>query len=168
MTTPTLPLRDRSLLRAAAACLVLALLGCEALPLPPDPARIPASAAGNVGARAASVTAEQLVGAWLAREFVSSDTPAGPVMPRIQFNASGAANGSGGCNSFGGNYSVRDGVLRIGPLAATRKACLGAAMEQEVRFFAAIERTRSARAAGEGIELLDAEGRVTVRLSRQP
>lgn len=168
MPRPIPAVRDRPVFIVGTACLALALLGCEALPLPPDPAGVPASVSGIAAGRTSSVTADQLAGTWLAREFSSSDTPGGLVIPRIRFDATGTANGSGGCNGFGGSFALKDGVLRIGPLAATRKACLGAAMEQEVRFLAALERTRGARVAADGVELLDAEGRITVRLSRQP
>jgi len=44
-------------------------------------------------------------------------------------------SGSAGCNRFGGGYSVKDGVLTAGQLAATEMACPGPGMEQERAFF---------------------------------
>lgn len=37
---------------------------------------------------------------------------------------SAAAHGYGGCNSFSGNFSLNENVLRVGPLRSTKRACL--------------------------------------------
>jgi len=82
---------------------------------------------------------------------------AGPRAPTLTLeSASRRAFGSGGCNRFTGGYE-RDGAsLRFPALAATKMAC--DAMATETAFFAALDRTRSWRRAGDRLELLDADG----------
>ncbi len=48
-------------------------------------------------------------------------------------------NGSGGCNRFGGAFSLVGDHLSIGPLQATQRGCADAVMQQESRFFSALE-----------------------------
>ena len=66
--------------------------------------------------------------------------------------------GSGGCNSFRGSYSLDGGTFRFGPIAATRRACPPPQMQQETRFFAALEATRGVRVEDGALLLLDAAG----------
>lgn len=51
-----------------------------------------------------------------------------------------SVKGFAGCNAFTGSYSVNGNGLDIGPLAATRKACL-AGMDTETEFLQALEDT---------------------------
>ncbi|AMG76147.1 MULTISPECIES: META domain-containing protein [Sphingopyxis] len=64
---------------------------------------------------------------------IAGDRPA-----ELQFDGD-RMSGSAGCNRFGGSYSVKDGMLTAGRLAATLMACPGPAMEQERGFFALME-----------------------------
>ncbi|CAB4934041.1 unannotated protein [freshwater metagenome] len=86
----------------------------------------------------------------------------------LRFDAGGQASGSGGCNTFGGPYALDGGQLRIGPLAATLRACAGpaGANEQEAGYFAALGSVRGLRLAGGLLTLLDARGRTAVTLRR--
>ncbi len=80
---------------------------------------------------------------------------AGPSAVRLRFQAdSGRAFGDGGCNRFGGPY-VRDGAsLRIGPLIATKRACIDdAANRQENAVFGALEATRRFAVTGDTLVL---------------
>ncbi|NJK34567.1 MAG: META domain-containing protein [Oscillatoriales cyanobacterium SM2_2_1] len=43
--------------------------------------------------------------------------------------------GSGGCNRFSGGFTLKGDRLTLGPLAATKRACLGDRMIQENEFF---------------------------------
>lgn len=71
----------------------------------------------------------------------------------------GRASGSGGCNRFTGAFRRQGGRLTLGPLAATRMACLDpAAGRTETRFLAALEATAAYRVAGRRLTLLDAAG----------
>ncbi len=78
----------------------------------------------------------------------------------------GEANGSSGCNHFGGKASFEGGGLRFGPLSATRMACPPPLMEQEARLFGALSEVRSARVEGPRLLLLSQNGAVLVTLAR--
>ncbi len=41
----------------------------------------------------------------------------------LQFDEGGKASGSGGCNSFGGDYRVQGNAISFGNLASTLRAC---------------------------------------------
>lgn len=54
----------------------------------------------------------------------------------IKFSADGKVNGSGGCNSFGGEYRVRDENISFGRLISAKRACAAQAVtEQEQQYF---------------------------------
>ncbi|HEX8227851.1 MAG TPA: DUF4377 domain-containing protein [Chloroflexia bacterium] len=58
----------------------------------------------------------------------------------LNFDTDGRATGSGGCNSFGGQYQAgSDGSLTFGPLVSTRKACDGEIMQWESTYLQALE-----------------------------
>ncbi|HEX8598494.1 MAG TPA: DUF4377 domain-containing protein [Chloroflexia bacterium] len=58
----------------------------------------------------------------------------------LNFDADGRATGSGGCNSFGGEYQAGSGgSLTFGTLISTRKACAGEIMQWESTYFQALE-----------------------------
>ena len=48
--------------------------------------------------------------------------------------------GRGGCNRYNAAFDLSGEGLSIGPAAATRMACVAALMEQEQRFFEALQR----------------------------
>lgn len=57
----------------------------------------------------------------------------------LTFAADGRVSGSGGCNSFSGTYSADGSSVTLGPLAMTRRACLGEALNaQENRYTQAL------------------------------
>lgn len=87
---------------------------------------------------------------------------------QLRLDASGQASGFGGCNRFSGRWRIDSGQLRLGPLAATRMMCLTPGGEQEGRFLANLEATRSARIEGGRLLLLDAQGQVLQTLSPAP
>ena len=64
------------------------------------------------------------------------------------------ADGSTGCNRFSGSYELRGDSLRLGPLAATRRACLDPEMNrQESTLLEAFSATRSWKATGDTLVL---------------
>lgn len=74
-------------------------------------------------------------------------------------------SGSGGCNRISGSYQRSGAQLKIGPLAATRMACLDASRGQlETRFLAALQATTSYSMAGNELILLDARGQTLAKL----
>lgn len=65
-------------------------------------------------------------------------TPQGAIT--IQFEENGRAGGSGGCNRYGARYTVQGQTIAFAGVFSTRKACPGGSvMEQERRYFAALE-----------------------------
>jgi heat shock protein HslJ len=77
------------------------------------------------------------------------------------------ASGFAGCNTFFGGYELAGATLKLGPLAATRKACAGVASTVEKKYFQALAQTRGWKMdAG---ELLLHDGtEVLVRFAMQP
>ena len=77
--------------------------------------------------------------------------------------ASGRATGSGGCNRFAGGYQLHGDNLEIGPLAATKMACLNGGTN-ETAFLESLERVRRWAMNGRQLLLTDANGTVLLRL----
>jgi heat shock protein HslJ len=77
--------------------------------------------------------------------------------------ATGRATGSGGCNRFTGGYQLQGDNLQIGPLAATKMACLENGTH-EPAFFAALDRVRRWVVNGRQLLLTDANGALLLRL----
>lgn len=126
---------------ATAAATTAALAGCAAAapgagdgPLPPG-----------------------LVGTTWRAETIAGQPVADGAASTLSFLADGRVAGLGGCNRYAGTIRAEDGRLRVGPLAATRMACDPALMDQEARFFAALEGTARLRRDG-GFLLLEPEG----------
>jgi putative lipoprotein len=100
--------------------------------------------------------------AWTVRDIEGRPTLA-DAEPRIEFTADAAA-GSTGCNSFRAAADRRDGLLRFGATAVTRRACAPAIMEQETRFLSALAAVGSYRRSGSTLILEASGGRALLRL----
>jgi len=78
-------------------------------------------------------------------EWIVEDIDGGGVIDfartSIMFGEDGEASGSGACNRYSGTYVLTGEGFSFGPIAATKKACPPAVMDQEYRFFAALEYT---------------------------
>ena len=111
-------------------------------------------------------------GSWEATSVLYDDAIRGVVTGTeltAIFADDGGVSGSGGCNTFRGDYSYSAGKLEIGPLAATKKACTtpeGAA-EQEQGYLAALESAVRIDQVGDGLTLLNAKGQMAVTLKRR-
>jgi heat shock protein HslJ len=57
----------------------------------------------------------------------------------ITFEADGRVHGRGGCNRYFGSSTIDGARLALGQLGSTRMACPEALMEQETRFFQALQ-----------------------------
>jgi len=80
------------------------------------------------------------------------------------FGDKGTVAGSGGCNDYNGPYTSGTSTIKVGPLAATMKACAGpdGANEQETQFFAAMEAATRYTITGSKLELRDDAGSLQV------
>lgn len=83
--------------------------------------------------------------------------------PHIVLAGSGKTHGSDGCNRFNGTYELDRG-LRFGGMASTRMACVPPIDAQARQFSGALEATNAYRIRGRTLELIDADGRVRMRL----
>lgn len=107
-----------------AACAIV-LAGCASAPPP---------AAGGIE-RAAAVPIASLANTrWTG---VVDGTPDPRTLPRLEFTQERVA-GFTGCNMLSGAWRMEDGEVRVGPLATTKRMCLGPAGEVEKRFLAAL------------------------------
>jgi len=106
-----------------------------------------------------------LVGAvWLAEDLEKRG-----VLDRAQttmrFDSQERVSGSTGCNNYSAGYKVNGNDLRFGPVAATRRACVPALMDQE-RFTKVLEATTSYRRDDEYLRLFNDQGKELARLIR--
>lgn len=78
----------------------------------------------------------------------------------LRFGEDGRANGSTGCNSYGGTYQVRGDNISFGRLVSTRRACLDQnANQQEQRFLSALEAANRFRLSSDRLTILSDRGR---------
>ena len=80
----------------------------------------------------------------------------------IEFDGAGGVFGDSGCNRYFGTFTVNADEISFGPLAGTRKACAGALMDQETRFYRAMELSTSWEVAETGLLYLRDENAVVV------
>lgn len=84
----------------------------------------------------------------------------------LEVKADGSVSGKSGCNGFAGASTATNDAIGFGPLAATKMACPDAQMQQEARYFAALDATRRYLLEGNSLRLLDAGGATVVRYTR--
>jgi heat shock protein HslJ len=81
--------------------------------------------------------------AWKLVSMGGEDTP-DTVEITLQFDAEGRAGGSGGCNSYGGSYTVDGDSIAFSQVASTLMACLeGEVMQLETAYFNALHAATS-------------------------
>jgi heat shock protein HslJ len=133
------------LLLGAASSLTILIAGCETNVNAP-----PAKLAGTT---------------WLAEDIGGAGV-VDRVQSTVQFFDRQLAAGTLACNEYTTTYFADATGLRFGAIAATRKMCPPAVMEQEARFSSALEATRGLRFDATGaLLLLDAEGKVRAKLT---
>jgi heat shock protein HslJ len=86
----------------------------------------------------------------------------------VEFVEPGRVAGRGGCNRYMGGYERDGDALSFGPLAGTMMACPEALMNQEQRFYQAMEQVTAWHidADTDLLHLLDEAGGTVVRASR--
>jgi heat shock protein HslJ len=139
------------------AAIATGLLGCAA----------PSSQSDRpVAEPPAFLSVEMLVGSdWLA-EVIDGVPVVNAPQPRLRWLDESRISGSGGCNQFVGRSNLAFDRMILGPLAATRMACVAAPQGQEDKFFKALELTRRARLSEGGLVLSDDGGKTLLRLVR--
>jgi heat shock protein HslJ len=124
------------------ACLIWLLAAC--------------GAAGSVGNTAAIEG-----NLWRLVEYGPADAPIAAlpdVSVTVKFDAGNTVGGSGGCNSYGGNYQLNGQSLRISQVVSTMMACENTAvMDQESRYLAALGSATALHVAGTDL-MIDYDG----------
>jgi heat shock protein HslJ len=118
---------------------------------------------------ASSASADSMMptGKWLAE-----DIDGGGVIDRLQttldIRDDGIVTGTGGCNRYAGSATVDGNTIKFLPMASTRMACSTAAMRQEGKFHATLEKIRAWRIdeARRKLFLLDGQGFDLLRFSK--
>ena len=118
-----------------------------------------------------NATTATLEGSWTATSVLYADAIRGVIegtQLTAVFGEDGNAAGSGGCNTFSGKFTTKGEAVTIGPLAATRKACVTppGADVQETGYFAALESARTFQQIEGQLTLFDAQGRMAVIFTR--
>jgi len=81
----------------------------------------------------------------------------------------GTVQGNGGCNQYSGPFRVSADTISIGPLQATKMACMTAALTtQEQHYLDALQGARTYAVAGPRLELFRADGGTAVLFERDP
>jgi len=78
------------------------------------------------------------------------------VQSTIRFEANDRISGWGGCNRYFAAVRSGPGFTEIGPIGSTRRICQPVVMEQEDRFFEALQKACSIRLEG-GHLLIDSQ-----------
>ena len=85
---------------------------------------------------------------------------------KLQFVSATEVAGYGGCNSFTGRASISGAQLKLGPIAATQKACAPQAMAEESMYFGRLNKVTAARVENGRLILSDDSDKALVRLAR--
>ena len=83
------------------------------------------------------------------------ETPSAESGLSAAFGPEGTIEGFGGCNSFGGGYSVNGGAILIGPLMSTLMSCGDAQDLVQTQYMAALEAARTWAISSGKLELRD-------------
>jgi heat shock protein HslJ len=86
--------------------------------------------------------------------------------PELHLGAEGQAFGTGGCNRFGGRYTLDGARLEFAQLAASRMACVGPVGETEHQFLRALEGVRGWRIERDLLVLTNEAGASLLRFTR--
>jgi heat shock protein HslJ len=76
-------------------------------------------------------------------------------------------SGNAGCNDYSGPYKADATKIRIGPVAATQRACVEAALtQQESEYLAALDTVRTFGMDANGVTFFRADGGIAVTMTR--
>lgn len=80
----------------------------------------------------------------------------------LTFDAENRVGGNGGCNSYGGNYTLDGDTLTFSALFSTMMACAEPSMAQELAYLSALESTQTYTLTRDTLTLTDARGQTLV------
>lgn len=116
---------------------------------------------------AAQEQADAPYGAWTAVQ-VNGEAPAAGSLITLDLRADGSASGSGGCNRYRGTVEIAGDAIKFGPVAGTMMACAPTLMDQEQRFYKALEDARKWQREDGRLALLDSAGTAVARFTPRP
>ncbi|GAP97004.1 META domain-containing protein [Leptolyngbya sp. NIES-2104] len=94
-------------------------------------------------------------------EWLLEDLSGTGVLDRAQttlrFDSTNRLTGRGGCNQYFAEFQQQGNAFKVGAIGATKKACSPALMNQETRFFEALQQAQRVRLDGSFL-LIDVEG----------
>jgi heat shock protein HslJ len=92
---------------------------------------------------------------WIVQEMSVDGTTTTPISenpPYAEF-VDGSVAGSSGCNTYSGGYEASGDAMIIGPLAATRMACIGPLQVQESVYFGLLDQVDTFDVSGDELTL---------------
>ncbi|MGH8242226.1 MAG: META domain-containing protein [Steroidobacteraceae bacterium] len=102
--------------------------------------------------------------------WVLEDLAGAGVVDRVQatleFAAQGRAGGNGSCNHFSADVTLDGERIAFGAIAATRRSCPEAVMNQESAYFAALEKADRFETDGENLYVYITENPMPLRFTR--
>lgn len=84
----------------------------------------------------------------------------------LDFGADGRISGNMGCNSFGGNYELKNGQIIVSQMISTMMACLGPQMDQETATLQVLHGSVSYQLDNNRLTIQSADGTKMIILSR--
>ncbi|MGC4023771.1 MAG: META domain-containing protein [Mesorhizobium sp.] len=96
---------------------------------------------------------ESPVGNWLLQS-INGNIVLAHVKSTMNLSQDGSLSGSGGCNRMTGKAALNGSNIKFGNIASTRMACLQGEMDQEHKFFTAMDTVREWRLDERGAKLI--------------
>ena len=98
---------------------------------------------------------------------VGNQAPAAAgITTSLDFGNDGTVSGNMGCNSFGGNFEVKNGKLVFSQMISTMMACLGPQMAQEDTVLKMMNGAVRFQVEGSTLTIFDASGANAITLSK--
>lgn len=107
---------------------------------------------------------------WSVARFGGFGVPLPGTSLTASFGGTGTFNANGGCNSYGGTYTINGNNIQIGPLAGTQIACGDDIDQQEALYVTSLQAASryELRDGGTFLVLFDAGGVELLSFNRQP
>ena len=98
---------------------------------------------------------------------VEKQTPAAAdIQTNLDFGRNGRVSGNMGCNSFGGDFTVKNGNIVFSQMISTMMACDGPQMDQEGAALKVMNGTARFKVDGNTLTIYDASGANVITLSK--
>lgn len=121
----------------------------------------------NTDERRTIVEPSQLIGTAWRVEDISGGGVTDNSNTTVEFPQPGRVAGSTGCNRYSGTVTADGDEMSFGSVAGTRRACIPALGNQEVKFYSAMEKVTRWEVPDTGLlHLKDASGATVIRASR--